>query len=331
MFSIINLSQDSSKYSRYLSVTLLDTIEKTLSKWEKVLLYLNKRGSHAASVCRDCGHIWMCPNCDVMMKVHELEQKLLCHICSHSSSIPHSCPSCHGHHIEHTGVGTQHIESTLQKIFSDKKIYRFDSDSMKTVASREQVLSELSASDIIIGTKMMTTGFNLQKIWCIWVILVESENNSRSYDWEEKCYQNLKQLIGRGNRLWQKTEILLQTFSPSQRIITRLTEQWIKEIISEWLAERKAFHYPPYYEIVTLTYRDESPEKSITYMRTLLEKYHTQDNLWNIQTLYGESTFKKNTEYYTSAILKWNNLRQSLEILRNDILKNSKLSVSFSD
>jgi len=106
----------------------------------------------------------MCPHCDVMMKVHQREQKLLCHICSHSSEIPHSCPSCHGHHIEHTGVGTQHIETVLESVFPDTKIYRFDSDSLRTVASRKEVLSDLAQADIIIGTKMMTTGFNFQKI-----------------------------------------------------------------------------------------------------------------------------------------------------------------------
>ncbi len=330
MFSIINLSQDASKASRYISTTLIGQIETTLAKWEKVLLYLNKRGSHAASVCRDCGYIWMCPHCDVMMKVHQKEQKLLCHICSHSVDIPHTCPSCWGQHIEYTGVGTQHIETVLRSMFPHIKIYRFDSDSLRTAASRKEALSELNEADIVIGTKMMTTGFNLQKIWCIAVILVESENVSLHYDSEEKSYQNLKQLIGRGNRLGQKTEILLQTFSPNQRIIKRLTEQWLKEIISEWLTERKDFHYPPYYEIVTLSYRDEDAKKSVLFMQSLLEKYQNQKQPQEIQILYGASTFKKNNEYYTSAILKWKHIRESLEILRSDILKNPKLSVVFS-
>ena len=331
MFSIINLSQDSSKYSKYLSTTLIEQIEKNLKLWEKVLIYLNKRGSHSTSVCKNCGHIWMCPNCDVSMHVHKAEKKLICHICSKDISIPYKCPKCNGIEIEFVWVGTQHIEEILKDIFPKQYIYRFDSDALSKVSQKKEALNSLEKANIIIGTKMLTTWFNFQKVWSIAIILVEWELQSPWYDTEEKAYQNLRQLIGRWNRLWQSTQILLQTFSPNQRLIIRLTEKSMKEILSESLNERKKYHYPPYFEIAILNYQDISKKNAIDTINKLVEKLKKQQYKEEIQVLYEENTFKKNNTYHTNAIIKWKSVRQYIACIKSDIMKNPKLSVQFSD
>lgn len=99
----------------------------------------------------------MCPNCDVSMYVHKTEKKLLCHICSESSPLPHKCSNCESTRIEFTGVGTQHIEEVLKNIFPEKRIYRFDSDALSRVSGKKEALDLLEEADIIIGTKMLTT------------------------------------------------------------------------------------------------------------------------------------------------------------------------------
>lgn len=331
MFSIVNLSQDQSKLSQYLSETLLSEIESTLKGWEKVLLYLNKRGSHSSSVCRDCGYIWMCPNCDVSLSVHQAHHTLLCHICSSSFSLPIICPSCHGNNISFVGVGTQQIESILQKEFIKAQMYRFDSDSMKTVWEKKNALTRLSESDIIIGTKMLTTGFNFAKVGLIAVILVEQELNSFHFDSEEKAYQNLKQLIGRGNRIHQKTHIILQSFTPNHRLIKQLTEQSYRDTLPSKLTERKLFHYPPYSEIVILDYRHEEKNISQEKLSHIIEKLKLISEDSNFQIIFWGESFKKNNLYHTRAILKWKNIRWLIRPIEKDILKNPLLSVEFSN
>jgi len=54
-------------------------------------------------------------------------------------------------------VGTQQIENTIRDQFKEKNIFRFDSDSMKTISAKKQALLDLSEADIIVGTKMLTT------------------------------------------------------------------------------------------------------------------------------------------------------------------------------
>lgn len=336
MFFTVNLQQDASSISSYISTTLLDEIENTLSRWEKVLLYLNKRGAYSSLICEDCQYLFECPNCDTSLSVHHNPEHLNCHICNHKYRIPLSCPHCKGNSLRQIGIGTQQIEQVLQKYFNNSgweptiNIYRFDSDSTKTLSSKRQALSELAEADIIIGTKMVSTGFNFEKIGCIWVILVEGELSYPSYNAEEKAYAWLKQLIGRGNRKSQKTTIILQTFIPKNPIITRLTEKNFKDFFTETLRERKDFFYPPYMEMVTLEYRHKDSEKSLQYIQkihTLLEKFDSENNY---QIIAASSTFKKNNTYHASMIVKGPNIRSFLKNIEETILRESKLSVIFS-
>lgn len=329
MFYTVNLAQDSSKLSKYLSSTLLDEIENTLDNGEKVLLYLNKRGSYSSLACKDCQYLWECPNCDTSLSVHSHPNQLICHLCASQFTFPLSCPKCHGTQLLQIGVGTQQIEESLKKYFWEKNIYRFDSDSMKNISSKNQALTELTQADIIIGTKMITTGFDFEKIGLIGVILVEQELAYPSYDASEKAYANLKQLIGRGNRKSQETKIILQTFLPKNPLITRLTSANYKDFLSETLSERKDFLYPPYCEILTLEYRHKEQGKALEFTEKLEKKLRDFQEAQNYRILRGTTTFKKNNTYHAKILLQWGNVRNFLVPLQKEILWNSALSIIF--
>lgn len=68
---------------------------------------------------------------------------------------------------------------------------------MSSKTAKKEALENIALSDIIIGTKMITTGFNFQDISLIGVILLEQELQIPRYDTFEKVYSNIKQLIGR--------------------------------------------------------------------------------------------------------------------------------------
>jgi len=121
----------------------------------------------------------------------------MCHLCTHKYHIPDKCPKCRGTRLSSIGIGTQQIEEILKNYFTDKNIFRFDSDSVRNISSKKQALSQLETADIIIGTKMITTGFDFEKIGCIGIMLVEGELGYQSFNAEEKAYSNLKQIIGR--------------------------------------------------------------------------------------------------------------------------------------
>lgn len=95
---------------------------------------------------------------------------------------------------------------------------------MKTKTGKKEALEKLSQADIIIGTKMLTTGFDLSEVGLIGVILLEQELSYPQYNIEEKVYTSLKQLFGRGERKGEQTDIVVQTFVPENPLVKHIVE-----------------------------------------------------------------------------------------------------------
>lgn len=324
----IDLSLDKSRENRYLSETLLTKIEEWLKRWEKSILYLNKRGQFSSYICSDCSYIFSCPNCDLSLNIHSSPDRLMCHHCFYEEKLTNQCKECHGVALERVWVGTAQIESSIKKLFPTASVYRFDTDNLKTITAKKEALQTLESTDIIIGTKMITTGFNIKKLGLIWVILVEQELNIPRYNNEENVYSNIRQLLWRGGRVWQKTEILLQTYAVKNPLIQNITQKNYRDFFIENLKERQIFWYPPYAELVYISYKHKEKKKSLEYIKKISQEFLRVAQT-EIQVIMVDTPIKRNNQYFSKIILKGNNIRNFLEPWRKEILRNSDLSVSF--
>jgi len=237
MFYTVNLSQDNSRENMYLSTTLLKKIEENIKDNKKTILYLNKRGAFSCIICKDCSYLYECPKCDASFSVHNNPLKLLCHLCGTQKEYPITCKNCSGNHLKSVWVGTQQIEIALKNIFPKNNIFRFDADNIKNKTQKKEALKNLKNSEIIIGTKMITTGFDFSNVGLIGILLLEQELSFPKYDIEEKVYTNIKQLIGRGERKWEKTDIILQTFIPQNDFVKSISEGNYKDFFTKTLEE----------------------------------------------------------------------------------------------
>lgn len=324
----IDLSRDKSKENRYLSETLITKISQRLESWEKCLLYLNKRWQFSSYICSQCSYIFSCPNCDLSLNIHSHPERLICHHCFYEEPLSLECKQCANQSLEKVWVGTAQIESSIKKLFPEASIYRFDTDSLKTISAKKEALNILQNTDIIIGTKMITTGFNIKKLWLIWIILLEQELNIPRYNNEEDIYSNVRQLLGRWGRVWQQTDIVLQTYAPATPFIKNITEKNYKDFFMESLSERKAFSYPPFCELAYLVYKHKEKNRSLHYIEKLYQELSQSQNN-EVQIIKVDTPIKRNNQYFSKLILKGKNLKTFLEPQRSEILKNSDLSVSF--
>ena len=335
---LINLNQNKSNLNYYISSTLLEKIEDNLKNNKKIIIYLNKRWSFSSYICEDCSYLYKCPNCDVSLNLHN-NKKLICHMCWYSQNMDLQCKKCNWTNLKWIGVWTQQIENSLKNYFKKEKIsiFRFDLDAVKTKKAKNEALVNLENANIIIATKMITTWFDFQNIGLIWIILAEQEFSIPKYNSEAKAYINLKQLVWRWNRLWEKTEILMQTFIPDNETIKSFSQNY-KNFFINTLEERKLFNYPPFTEMLTLEYRHKNKQKSLDFMEKLKNKLdllnqdHTTPLIMgknNIEIILNKQTFKKYNQYFVKIILKWNNLRNFLENIKYEIFRNSNLTVIF--
>jgi primosomal protein N' (replication factor Y) len=332
---LVNLNQDKNTKNNYFSNTLLQELEKNFASKQKSIIYMNKRWEFSTLICENCQHIFTCDNCDVSMNLHSYpSEKLICHVCNETKNIPHTCDKCHSKNLKKIWIGTQQVENFLKEYFSDTQIniFRFDTDVIKNKTEKSQALEALKNADIIIGTKMITTGFDFENVWLVAVMLLEQELLIPGYNTQERVYSNIKQLLGRGWRKGQKTNFVIQTFVPENPIVETITQKNYKDFFTETLLERKMFLYPPYCEMVTLEYRNKSEEKSQTFLKKIYEKlneYNQVDFENQYQILMTPGSFKKHNQYYFKIIIKWNSIRNILEKIKKEIFQNSQLSVIF--
>ncbi len=65
---------------------LFEKLQERLIKKEQTVLFLNKRGHSSFVMCRDCGYVVQCPNCDISLTYHRYNQQMKCHYCGYESS-----------------------------------------------------------------------------------------------------------------------------------------------------------------------------------------------------------------------------------------------------
>ena len=79
--------------------------------------------------------------------------------------------------------------------------------------------------DILIGTQMISKGFNFPKLNCI--VVIDADFSGRGYDLRttEKNIQLYHQLSGRAGRFSSESLIIYQTLSPQDVILNELIKK----------------------------------------------------------------------------------------------------------
>jgi primosomal protein N' (replication factor Y) len=250
-----------------LSGALIAATEKALAQKEQILLFLNRRGFDTFLVCADCGYNFRCPNCAVSLKSHAAEGVIKCHYCNYVQKAMPICPSCGGSRILSYGVGTQKLETEINKLFPEARILRMDSDITATKGTQEKILRQLSRReiDILVGTQMITKGHDFPYITLVGVISADTSLNMPDFRAGEKTFQQLTQVAGRGGRGDTRGRVIIQTFNPQHYALKHAQNHDYKSFYEEEIAFRKDLRYPPFSRIINL-------RLSATKKETLLEQ-----------------------------------------------------------
>ena len=249
------------------SLKLLAEIRRTLDEGGQTIL-LRARRSYAPSVqCSACGHIRKCPHCNVSLSLHRNPDRLVCHYCGHTEPYDGLCPDC-GEPLVPLGAGTQRIEEELSAIFPEARIARLDSDTPdKEEAGVIRAFAE-GGTDILIGTQMVTKGFDFSGLSLVAVLQADSILSQQDFRADERAIQLFEQFRGRSGRRGKPGLFIIQTREPSHHVFARLEGT---DDSAQLLEERRQFGYPPYTRIVQLMLRDPN-EKRVNYMAMELSR-----------------------------------------------------------
>ena len=128
---IINLHSEVLNKGFWIANKTISKVDQYLDKGDQVLFFLNRRGYAPFVICKKCGYKFECPNCAVNLNFHKKLNKLLCHYCGHKSSLSRVCKDNKKCDLLFCGPGVERIFSELEKIYPNKKIAIFSSDTLK--------------------------------------------------------------------------------------------------------------------------------------------------------------------------------------------------------
>ncbi|KLD58648.1 hypothetical protein WP50_24690, partial [Lactiplantibacillus plantarum] len=156
--SIIDMKKEMQQHAESnFSAPLLVALQDRLERHEQSVLMLNRRGYSSFVLCRDCGFVLKCPNCDISLTLHMDTHTMKCHYCGHEEAIPRNCPNCHSRQIRYYGTGTEKVEEELQDLLPDANIIRMDNDTTRKKGAHAKLLAQFGSgeADILIGTQMI--------------------------------------------------------------------------------------------------------------------------------------------------------------------------------
>ncbi|MEE8390282.1 MAG: primosomal protein N' [Anaerolineae bacterium] len=254
-----------------LSRVLQRAMNEALGRGEQVILFLNRRGTATFVLCRDCGYVARCPNCDVPLTYHGPHAHLVCHHCNHRQPQPDRCPQCESKRIRYFGLGTEQVEQVVHQYWPDVRTLRWDRDTTRNYAAHAAILDLFSTglAHVLVGTQMIAKGLDLPLVTVVGVISADTALNLPDLRSGERTFQLLTQVAGRAGRGLLGGRVIIQTYHPDHYAVTAAAAHNYARFAARELAFRREYGYPPYRRLVKLTCEDESLSRARTEAEAL--------------------------------------------------------------
>ena len=245
------------------SLILLKAIAARLERREQVLIFRSRRAYASAVECGECGAVLRCPRCNIPLSYHKFNHSLSCHYCNYSTPFPAVCPECGKDALRMLGDGTEKIEEALQELFPEARIGRFDADTVRDKREEARILKQFADGkiDILVGTQMITKGFDFSRLTLTAVLKAETVTSVFDFRADERALQLLRQLMGRAGRRSSSGEMIVQTFRTEHPVFNMLLHPG-GEDIRGLMEERREFGYPPFTRIIRISVKSKEKERS---------------------------------------------------------------------
>lgn len=244
---------------------LLEAIQDRLAKKEQVVLMLNRRGYSSFVMCRECGTVDTCPNCDISLTLHMDTKTMNCHYCGFSKDIPQLCPNCKSRSIRYYGTGTQKAYDELAELFPQARILRMDVDTTRKKGSHQALLDQFGRgeADILLGTQMIAKGLDFPNVTLVGVLNADTALNLPDFRSSERTFQLLTQVAGRAGRAEKAGQVLIQSYNPQHYAIRFAKDQDYEGFYAYEMSIRRQLGYPPYYFTIGITLSHKKEEEVV--------------------------------------------------------------------
>lgn len=327
------------------SIPLYDAVKNALAAKKQAILFINRRGAANFILCRDCGYIAKCKNCAAPLAYHLINNKpsLLCHHCGAKDTPPGRCPKCHSLKIKTVGSGSQKVETETHNFFPDAKIARLDSDNAPKPKDQQKTITDFieGKTDILIATPMILSWLAelaAAEPAVVGILSADTLLHIPDFRSGERTWQtitNLQQLLychperserSRGVRQRAETRatdsldspprhcgaqndktFFIQTYNPDNSLMKYVATNDAAGFAKEDLETRQALNYPPFSQIVKLTFRHRDAKRAGQEAKILTAKLRQANKNDRIDVSDALPAFlpRERGQYIWNIILKF--------------------------
>ena len=269
------------------SAPLLSAIKQAIADQKQVMLFVNRRGWASFMMCRDCGYLAKCSDCDIALVYHKEDEQLKCHYCGKRFYALTECPNCHSHYIRYGATGTQRIVEELQNIFPEVPIFRMDNDTTRGKNGHEKILSAFGASNpgILVGTQMIAKGHDFEAVNLVGIIDADVSLFTNDYRATETTFQLVTQVAGRAGRKGGQGQVFLQTYAPRHYVYRLARNYDYKSFYEHEVNVRQTTQFPPFSNIIRVLVTSEDDLLAKKTIKSIIEP------LMSLKTEFGRQIY----------------------------------------
>lgn len=290
------------------SQQLLSALHARLERNEQSVLLLNRRGFSSFVMCRDCGYVLKCPNCDISLTLHMDSHSMKCHYCGHEEPIPNVCPQCQSRRIRYYGTGTEKVAAELGELLPGARIIRMDVDTTRRKGMHQKLLDQFGnhEADILLGTQMIAKGLDYPNVTLVGVLNADTGLDLPDFRSAERSFDLLTQVSGRAGRANKAGQVFIQTFNPDNYVIQLVKDHDYERFFATEMNLRKLAAYPPYY--YTVRVMGSHPDEKVV-AKAMFEIRRQLDQVTNPGTIFLGPTpraiARLKNRYYYQIIIKY--------------------------
>ena len=327
-----NLVRESYIFSKI----LIEKIKLALERKEQIILLINRRGYSGYITCRSCGHIFMCPNCNIALTYHKNDNMLKCHHCGYVELSSETCPKCGSKYLSHSGFGSEKIVQEINKLFPNARVLRLDSDIGEVRNNIRKTITSFSnhEAEILVGTQMIAKGHDFPNVTLVGIVLADIGLSMPSFRSSERTFELITQAVGRCGRSDKNGEAIIQTYNPFHYAIQFGAKQDYESFFKREMKYRKLGQYPPYTFLISIEVNGKNEENVInvssSIVNDLLKKSYEDVTILGPTIPY---IYKENQNYRRLILIKYKNgdkIRKYVEELSSTFQNSTSINLKIN-
>ena len=257
-----------------LSAELVDRLGQTLKEGNQSMIFLNRRGFASFMICKKCGKVMKCEDCDVSLTWHKEDNLLKCHYCGRPYVVPDKCPDCGESDMRLGRVGTERVIEEIHRLFPSARTLRMDKDTTRKKGSYDEILSafRMGEADILVGTQMIVKGHDFPNVTLVGILDADMSLYYEDYHSAERTFQLVTQMSGRAGRADKPGVVVLQTYSPRHYVFAYARDNDYEGFFRKEINIREVTNFPPFTKIVRVLSSSEDEERALGVTKSMLAK-----------------------------------------------------------